>query len=80
MPARMPVLRQDNMFEAPGKPVDWRNDFAATRHGKKAAGAEIVLDVDDNNDIVGIDREVFRHGFLAAAPVPGLSVSRNRKR
>jgi|GEM_PF-5960620 len=62
MSGRVPVLRENDMFEAAGKQVDRRNDFVAARHGKKAAGTEIILNVDDQKDIVGLDRDVFWHG------------------
>jgi hypothetical protein len=48
----MPVLRQCDVIEAPGKPIDDRHDRIAVRHGKRTTGAEIVLDIDDQQQIV----------------------------
>ena len=39
------------MSEFGGQPVDGGNDLVAPRHGERAAGTEIVLDIDDNEDV-----------------------------
>ena len=56
-----------------GEPVDDRHDLVAARHRKRAAGAEIVLDVDDDEDVaaVVIGRASFAHGILRAAACLG---------
>jgi hypothetical protein len=51
MAARMPVLRQDDMSEFGSQPIDRGNDLVAMRHCERAAGTEIVLDIDDNEDV-----------------------------
>jgi hypothetical protein len=48
----MPILGQDNVIESGCEPVDHGNDGIAVSHGKRAAGAEIVLYVDDQQYIV----------------------------
>jgi hypothetical protein len=44
---RMPILRQDNVGEAAAKGVGDRDDLVAARHSESSAGAEVVLDVDE---------------------------------
>src|ERR671910_586381 len=48
VPGRVPILRQDNMLEACNQVVDQWHDLVPTGHRKRAAGAEIVLHVDDD--------------------------------
>ena len=50
--ARMPVLRQHDMRELAGQPVDDRHDLIAARNRKRAARHEIVLNVDCQKDFV----------------------------
>ena len=52
MAARVPVLGQDDMREFRRQPVDGGNDLVALRHGQRAAGTEIVLNIDDDQDIL----------------------------
>ena len=52
MPRWMPILRQHDVLKVLRKLVDYRHDLIAVRHGKRAARAEIVLYVDDNEDVV----------------------------
>jgi hypothetical protein len=47
MARRVPVLRQHHMVMTGDQMVDQRHDLVAVFHGERAAGAEIVLDVDD---------------------------------
>jgi len=54
MAARVPVLRHDDVSEFDGQPVDRGNDLVALRHGECAAGTEIVLNIDDDEDIAVI--------------------------
>ena len=61
MPRRMPVLRQHDMLEALRDTVDDRHDLAAVRHRQRPAGAEIVLDVDHQQYVAIVDREMFGH-------------------
>ena len=48
MALRVPVLGQDDMGRHVDEPVDGGDDGITIRYGKGAAGAEIVLDIDDN--------------------------------
>jgi hypothetical protein len=49
---RVPVLGQDDVGEASAKRVDRLDHRTAVRHRKRAAGQEVVLDVDDDQDVV----------------------------
>jgi hypothetical protein len=60
----MPILRQHHMAEAAGEPIDRRNDFVAFGNGKLAARAEVVLDVDHQQDVAFSNRD--RHLHSAA--------------
>ena len=53
----MPVLREHDVVEARREPVDERHDLVAARHGERAAGHEIVLEVDDHQAGAG-------HGYF----------------
>src|SRR5947207_706365 len=48
---RVPVLREDDVREAPRDPVDERDDRVAFLDGQCPAGHEAVLDVDDEEDV-----------------------------
>ncbi len=50
---RMPVLGQHHMRKRRREAVDHGHDFIALRHGKRAAGHEVVLHVDDQQAIFG---------------------------
>src|SRR6266850_3946261 len=50
MVARVPVLRQHDVGEAGAQAVDDGHDFVAFRHRERAAGHEVILDVDDDQD------------------------------
>ena len=52
MARRVPVLRDDDMREAPRQPVDDRHDRVAMRHGERAAGAEIALRIGHDQHVV----------------------------
>ena len=45
---RMPVLGEHDVLEARGDAIDDRDDGVASRHGKRASGQEVVLDVHDD--------------------------------
>lgn len=51
MPRRMPVLGGHDMAELFGKRINNGNDFISLPHRKPPARAEIVLDVDDEEDV-----------------------------
>src|SRR5262249_43442251 len=67
MSRRMPVLRQYHVLEAPGDAIDAGHDLVAARHRETAAGTEIVLDVDDEQDVVLADRDFGPHLRLLLA-------------
>ncbi len=47
VPRRMPVLRQDDLVEVQRDAVDRRDHLVPARHRQRAAGQEVILDVDD---------------------------------
>jgi hypothetical protein len=47
---RMPVLREDDIPEARAQAIHERHDLMAARHGERAAGHEVVLQIDDDQD------------------------------
>ena len=51
----MPVLGEDDVVEFLGKGVDDGDDGVAVGHGQGAAGHEIVLDVDDEQSVAGLE-------------------------
>ena len=48
----MPILRQRHMVELLGKPIDDRHDRIALGDRKRAAGAEIILHVDNEQQVL----------------------------
>ena len=52
----MPILREHDVAEVFRDPVDERYDFIALRYGKCAAGTEVVLHIDYNEDVAVADR------------------------
>ena len=75
MARRVPVLGQDHRVEFGHQGVDIGHDLVALGHGKRAAGAEIVLDVDDDEGAghgglrvawVGAKVAAWRRGSIAA--------------
>ena len=52
MSRRMPVLGEDDVFEMRRDLVDYRDDLVTARDGQRSAGAEVVLHVDDEEDIL----------------------------
>ncbi len=55
VPARVPILRQHDMGERRGEAVDERHDLIAARNGKRTAGHEIILHVDNEQHIARAD-------------------------
>ena len=53
MACRVPVLRDDHGVKAAHQRIDARDDLVPAIHGKRAAGAEIILDVDDEESMHG---------------------------
>ena len=52
----MPILREHDVAEVFREPVDERYDFIALRYGKGAAGTEVVLHIDYEEDVAVADR------------------------
>src|SRR6185369_12017422 len=63
---RMPVLRNDDMREAPCEPIDDRYDLISPWYGQRAAGTEIALRV-------GHDQHIAFTGALAGRIVHRVS-------
>ena len=51
----VPVLGEEYVVEARGDAMNDRNDFIAARNGERAAGAEVVLHVDDEEGVLRVD-------------------------
>src|SRR5580700_9404736 len=64
----MPVLRQHHVGEPRGEAVDQRNDLITMRHAQRAAGTEVVLDIDDDEDVIVTERRAFVHDRTLCAP------------
>jgi len=47
----MPILGDDDVPEMPRNVIDGGNHFVTARHGQLSAGAEIVLNVHNNEDV-----------------------------
>jgi hypothetical protein len=60
----MPVLGQDDMLEGGDQPVDDRDDLMASRDGERAAGTEIVLNIDDDEARIGALFPEGSHGLF----------------
>jgi hypothetical protein len=58
----MPVLGQDDVREPAGETVDDRNHLVAARNGKRALRAEIVLNIDDEQNVMFAGRFVAHRG------------------
>ena len=52
----MPILREHDVAEVFREPVDDCYDFIALRNGKCAAGTEVVLHIDHDEDVAVADR------------------------
>ena len=51
----MPVLGEDDVRKMRSDVVNWGENCIAVRNGQRAARAEVVLYVDDEEDVVGSD-------------------------
>ena len=51
----MPILREHDVAEVFREPVDDCYDFSALRHSKCAAGTEVVLHIDYEEDVAVAD-------------------------
>jgi len=47
----VPILGKDHMLEVVAELVDSRNDLIAPINGQSAAGAEVILQIDDKEDV-----------------------------
>jgi|APSaa5957512535_1039671.scaffolds.fasta_scaffold221491_2 hypothetical protein len=52
MPCRVPVLGQDHVGKNRDQAIDDGNDFVATGYGQRPTGAEIILNIDDDQGIL----------------------------
>ena len=60
------------MRKAPRQGVDWRDHGGPVRHRERAAGQEVVLHVDDDEDVVASQGRAHRrdlYGRITVAPV-----------
>ena len=55
MIGRMPVLSKNDVLESRRDAMDGRDDLVAAGNGERAAGAKIILHVDNEEDVVRID-------------------------
>ena len=51
VPCRMPILSEDYVPEPCGEMIDQRHDCIAVLNGEMAAGTEITLRVDDQENV-----------------------------
>lgn len=72
----MAVLREDHVLESAGHGIDRRHDLVAVRHGESSTGAEVVLDIDYGEDIVGFRGVGSLHSQPRSAAVVFPEVSR----
>jgi hypothetical protein len=49
--ARVPVLRENDVLESLAETVDERDDLIPSVYCERAAGAEVVLDIDHQQDV-----------------------------
>ena len=54
MSARVPVLRKDDMLEAPRELIHEGDDLVAFVDGERPARAEVILEVDDEECVAGL--------------------------
>ena len=47
----VPIARRDNHVDVLGQPPDRLGDLVTALHGKRAAGAKVVLNVDDDQSL-----------------------------
>ncbi len=66
---RVPVLGQDDVPELAHQAVDHGHDLVAIGNGERPARAEIVLNVDDQQEIA-VRRLETRHCHSLKKPVP----------
>jgi hypothetical protein len=55
MIGRVPVLRQNDVLKSRRDTMDGRDYLIAAGNGERAAGAKIVLHVDDEENVVRVD-------------------------
>ena len=61
VPARMPVLGENHMREPLCQSIDERHDLVAARDRERAAGTEVVLNVDHQQNILRADSDLLSH-------------------
>ena len=58
MTGRVPVLRENNVLEVRGDLVNRRDHSVTFGNSKRSAGAKIVLDVDDNQNVACVSSQL----------------------
>jgi hypothetical protein len=56
---RVPVLREDDVFEQWRDAMDGLDHGITIANGKRSAGAEVVLHVDDDENVVAVEPHLF---------------------
>ena len=78
--AGMPVLGLDHIVEALRQGIDRLDDLVAPGDGKTAAGEKIILDVDDDQSVIGARAVIGIRRFLSSRrrAEPGMAVGSRR--
>ena len=63
----VPVLGKNDVAKVPRQTVYRMNDFIAARHGQFSAGAEIILHIDGDQDILIGDFDYVIHVYPRVA-------------
>ena len=71
MAARVPILGQRDMRKTRGQAIEQRHDLVAARDRKLAARAEVVLNIDDQQNVAIAGS----HGLAHDGSLPALSLS-----
>jgi hypothetical protein len=74
MSRRVPVLGQDHVAENTAQAVDDGNDLITAGYGQRTAGAEIILNIDDDQGVL-LGRVDKKPPFVGASATNQRSVS-----
>ncbi len=66
MTGRVPVLRQNDVFAFLDQSINGGQNFIAMRDSQRAAGAEVILNIDDNKGMTDHKRTCFIFSFFTA--------------
>src|SRR5262245_48944341 len=61
MVGRMPILGEYDVDEPTGEMIDRGNDFVPVRHRQTSPGAEIILNIDNDQDVAFINGNLPTH-------------------